>query len=391
MTVPKSFLSRWQCSLWARVVSGVTCFLMLNAMAVVAAPVPADKPAGYPAWWFARGVIRQTDPTKTSPPWALSDFPAPDDYAVANLGQLKQMATQAAAEMNASLPQGGAGAPVNALIAQWTAAAADGVVRDDYTAINLGQLKAVAQLFYDRLIAVHYTSAYPWATSGLNADDYNVANVGQLKSLFSFDVAYSTLNDGLPDWWVLYYNLGSVTDPTLAAADPLGNGITNLMAFTNGTDPTNWYAGQTVVLTLVSGASQSGAPGAFLPQPIAVSVMKADGITPWTGAPVTFTADAGLGSYSTAGDGSAPLQTSLTAQTDTNGQVTVYFQPAASISGSGYATASTHQLPFVESGYDPTSAPTVPPTLQVTSSIPGQATLTWSTKATNGTFTIVQM
>jgi hypothetical protein len=95
------------------------------------------------------------------------DYPTPDDYAVANVGQLKQMATKAAAELNANLPGGAttgtaAGAAVNALIAQWNTAPASNVVRDDYAVLTLGQLKAVAQVFYDQLIAVGYTNAYPW-------------------------------------------------------------------------------------------------------------------------------------------------------------------------------------------------------------------------------------
>src|ERR1041385_8014900 len=89
---------------------GFLCALLLGSFAVLAAP---------PAWWAQRGV--------------LSGQPA-DDYAVANVGQLKHIAAMAAAELNARLP-GGAGAEINALVAAWNAAPAAGVVRDDFAAV----------------------------------------------------------------------------------------------------------------------------------------------------------------------------------------------------------------------------------------------------------------
>jgi len=101
----------------------------------------------------------------------LNSQPA-DDYAAANLGQLKHIASRAAAEMNARLPSG-AGTEINALVAQWQAAPAPGVVRDDFAALNLGQLKAVAKPFYDRLFSAGYPVGYPWA--GQSPDDYALA------------------------------------------------------------------------------------------------------------------------------------------------------------------------------------------------------------------------
>ena len=109
---------------------------------LLAAPVPAYKPAEYPAWWFERGVIPQTtSPPSDTPAWP-ADYRAPDDYAAANLGQLKHLATQADAELNAHLP-GGAGAEIDNLVAAWSAAPATGITRDDFAALNLGQLKSV--------------------------------------------------------------------------------------------------------------------------------------------------------------------------------------------------------------------------------------------------------
>ncbi|MEI9897067.1 MAG: hypothetical protein WDN28_25195 [Chthoniobacter sp.] len=222
----------------------------------------------------------------------------------------------------------------------------------------------------------------------LDPDDWSVANLGQLKSVFRFDLTPSTLHNGLPDWWVLAWQLGSVTDPGLAGADTDGDGVSNLQEYLNGTDPTDFYNGQAVVLTVLSGANQTGLPGAFLPLPIIISIKKADG-SPWIGAPVTFTADPGLGSYAAANDGSQPAVASLTLQTDSSGAVQVYFQPAASLTGSGYAKAGAQQAAFTATGYDPNSAPSTSPNVTTISVSPTQTDLTWTTNVTNATgFTI---
>lgn len=133
-----------------------------------------------PDWWSERDV------TTSNPA---------DDYAVANIGQLKNVATAAAAELNASLFSG-AGDEINGLVAAWSEPPI-GDDRDDYAAVNLGQLKTVAEPFYDRLIEVGYTTDYPW--SGGDADDFALANLGQLKNVFSFDVIYDSDVDNLPD------------------------------------------------------------------------------------------------------------------------------------------------------------------------------------------------
>ena len=104
-----------------------------------------------PAWWAQRG--------------ATNGQPS-DDYAAANIGQLKHFAARTAEELNAKLP-GGSGSAVNGLIASWSQPPAPNVTRDDFAAVNLGQLKFVAELFHDRLIAVGFSSQgqYPWTGS----------------------------------------------------------------------------------------------------------------------------------------------------------------------------------------------------------------------------------
>lgn len=101
-----------------------------------------------------------------------------------NQGQLKHFAAKAAAELNADLV-GGAGTAINDLILSWSEPNAS---RDDYAAVNQGQLKAVAKLFYDRLIETAYTQAYPWSLAATDDDNYAAANIGQVKYLFSFDL-----------------------------------------------------------------------------------------------------------------------------------------------------------------------------------------------------------
>ena len=178
-----------------------------------------------PDWWTTRSVFL---------PGATAD-----DYAVANLGQLKTMASNAAQELDDNLANG-AGDVIHALLDAWNADPADlGVTRDDYAALTVGQLKSVGQLFYDRLIAeyVRSSGSYPW--TGTNADDYALANVGQLKHVFAFDTSFvDTNSNGIPDLWeTQMFGIGSLNQS--ADGDPDGDGLSNLQEYLAGTDPTN--------------------------------------------------------------------------------------------------------------------------------------------------------
>jgi hypothetical protein len=137
-----------------------------------------------------------------------------------NTGQLKQMAKQALAELNTVLP-GGGGAAVESLITSFSVINAE---RNDFAAINIGQLKSVAKPFYDRLIAVGYASGYPWSDTDPAKDDYAQANIGQMKNVFSFDVGKDTDTDGLPDF---YEALKALT--SLSSLDSDSDGISDAL------------------------------------------------------------------------------------------------------------------------------------------------------------------
>lgn len=168
-----------------------------------------------PAWWVARGV--------------LITNAIPNDFAAVTQGQVKNIASNAWAEMDDDLP-GGASSAITALVGGFSPT-------NDYLAANIGQLKIVAQPFYDRLIAAGYTNAYPWAESA-TTNDYAAANIGQLKNLFSWDLTYSTVGDGIPDWWRGEY-FGATTTNYLSCAscDPTGDGISNLQKYQNSLNP----------------------------------------------------------------------------------------------------------------------------------------------------------
>jgi hypothetical protein len=279
----------------------------------VPAPVPTSKPSNYPAWWFSQSVVPRLDPDAQDPQWP-TDYPPADDFAVLNRGQLKTLATAAYDEIEAILP-GGAGGAIAQLVQSWYLPDGNGALpppglrtpntADDaaYAAVNLGQLKKVAQPFYDRLIQLGYCSNYPWSSSFQPADDFSTANLGQAKSLFSFDLmatdaAHDTDGNGLADWWENYYfhHLG-LWAQELAAR---GDGLTILQAFQQRLNPNDFYNGKQPTLAIVSGGGQRGAPHGILS--ICVSIDSGA-----YNAPVTLTVTSGQASFP-GGGGSSPAQ-----------------------------------------------------------------------------------
>lgn len=238
--------------------------LSLLALLLIFLPVRASGTP--PAWWYERGVIT------TNPP---------ADYTAITQGQLKYLATAAAAELDANA-DGGAGDTIHAMIASWSTPTTN---TTDYNAVTLGQLKNVAQPFYDQLISIGYTDDYPWNTSANAPSDYNIANIGQAKRLFSFDLTATI--DGVLAGWESYYGITDVNALALR-----GDGLSNLQAYRMGLNPNDYYNGANPNLSIVNGNNQTGPVNGPLPQPLIVSVTDGNG-NPYIGAPVSFTTGAG--------------------------------------------------------------------------------------------------
>jgi hypothetical protein len=218
--------------------------------------------AAPPGWWSAPGT-QIVDPAAEQ-----------DNYAPANLGQLKHTATQAKKHLDQQLAAvGGAGATINALIAGFEPRAGQGYTPEqiaafkeaNYAPVNLGQLKAVAKPFYDRLHALGvdtkvgliahgypatWTHTYPWnpadpwnlpTPQGQQVDktvNYAPANLGQLKLTFSFDANQDTDEDGIPDWWEhLYASAGLDPHNPSDASQTAPGGLTFLQSYEMGIDP----------------------------------------------------------------------------------------------------------------------------------------------------------
>ena len=124
-----------------------------------------------PSWWTSRHVLNAGDPA--------------DDFAALNVGQVKQLATAAAAEVTARMGSSSQSywTQLASTISGWQTASTS---NDDYATVNVGQLKALALPFYKRLKDAGKISALPaWATQS-GQDDFAIANVGQAKALFAF-------------------------------------------------------------------------------------------------------------------------------------------------------------------------------------------------------------
>ena len=138
--------------------------------------------AAPPAWWSQQQVTDVQHPSSID-----------DNYAPANLGQLKNFGKQAKTHLDAYLP-GGAGSSINTLVSSFGTNLTPEARDANYAPINLGQLKAIAKPFYDRLLGFSYdtkenliahgypstwTSSYPWDASTPIQDNYAPANLGQ--------------------------------------------------------------------------------------------------------------------------------------------------------------------------------------------------------------------
>lgn len=303
--------------------------------------------AAPPAWWTGAGTRIVEEEGEES------------NYAPANLGQLKHVAKMAKTHLDASLP-GGSGTSVSGLVAGFVTGTAPEEIALNYAPLNLGQLKAVAKPFYDRLHEAGYdtkanliahgfpdkwsgtaawTGYYPWNPSTPVAENYAPANIGQLKMTFSFDLTgFDSDEDGLPDLWEMDV-FGSLT--ATGSGDPDGDGLTNVQEYEGSSDPLDYYSqGEELispVLSIVSGNNQSGLPSTSANEPFVVEV--GSGTTLLTNAPVTFTVTGSAGGgLTTEGGGLHPVST-LSVVTGTDGRAQVFFAYPAAFAASSTVVA----------------------------------------------------
>ena len=198
--------------------------------------------AGAPSWWSSANT-------------RILSADSSDNYAPANLGQLKLVAKKAMEYFDFYLP-GGAGSEIAQMVASFEPRQGQGYTPEqinqfkaaNYAPANLGQLKAVAKPFYDRLLAAGYHTRqnlishgasgwpfnYPWNPATPVSENYTSANLGQLKMIFSFDISTDGDTDGLSDWWELKWFGNLASD---AGMNNDSDGLTNLEEFRLGTDP----------------------------------------------------------------------------------------------------------------------------------------------------------
>lgn len=195
---------------------------LMGLMVLVATAVSAP-----PTWW-------------TTPPSVINATQDQNNYAAVTVGQLKNMAVKAKAEMDIKFSSvGGAGPAIDAMVQGWTT---NKSVDNQYAAATVGQVKKVAKSFYDRLLAVGALPAgtpYPWDSTKPVAENYAVANVGQVKHVFNFAIpdlnngGLDTDGDGMPDAWELANGLDPAKDDSLEDNDK--DRVPNLFEYKRGT------------------------------------------------------------------------------------------------------------------------------------------------------------
>lgn len=215
-----------------------------------------------PAWWKERGVTPIDYDENTAQ--AIEE-----NYEAAKIGQLMNMATKAAEELNANLKDG-AGYEINNLISSFKEFDAENPDKN-YQALTTNDLKYVASLFYKRLSELpktyvsmpeepafsleesnsdkvtnnseisQSTLSLPARTStNKSTTEETIANVGQLKNSFAWSLT-SVANDdndadGLPDSWEMKY-FGNLTTANGTSCYN-GDGVSDLQKYQQGKDPT---------------------------------------------------------------------------------------------------------------------------------------------------------
>jgi RHS repeat-associated protein len=164
--------------------------------------------AGIPAWWGNNSSAGYNVNSVYSS--VLDPSKADDNYAALNVGQMKNLVSKAVFEMNHKTVSGtisdpmGAGTALNAEVASWNT---QKQMASNSDMVNVGQLKYIMKMVYDRLNEYHGTTGYPWPI-GKQDSYWQAVNVGQLKSLLALDLT-------LPPDRNLSQHLGTEAPPEL--------------------------------------------------------------------------------------------------------------------------------------------------------------------------------
>ncbi len=210
---------------------------LLLALAIAALAAP-------PLWW-----------NEGNPP-VIDPAAAENNHGPANIGQAKHIAKSALDALRPILPAVadqieadlvGSGKP----IPSWAAPANQAEIDKNHAPLLIGQLKAIADPFYNRLHAAapawleaervlnatnHPGSIFPWTSAATDDDNKGMANIGQLKAVFSLRFEHDADIDGMPGLWEEAVGLDQ-DDPGDADTDLDDDGLTNLGEYENGTDP----------------------------------------------------------------------------------------------------------------------------------------------------------
>lgn len=203
----------------------------LTITALLIAVISARLIGSVPSWW-------------TNPDTRIFETgdDTGDNYAPANVGQLKHVASQAKAYLDRSL---------NLSPAFWDLAYADHVggpfpfepESGDFAPVNVGQLKYVASGFYEMLnhlegfsvsnfldaqgvSAENRTSGntvFPWADGVSPSEYYAPINLGQLKLVFSFSLEGSSSTQLNTDWLLSYFSVTGTNPSVDPDCDDLSN------------------------------------------------------------------------------------------------------------------------------------------------------------------------
>ena len=190
------------------------CFPGVFRLLLIALILSGCANAADPEWWRSDEEIPGSTPGEVFTTRLLPGPPAAsvNNSAVAVAGQLKNFAMKAKMHLDVELATfkdavgvAGAGYDVNSLFPF--------TQEDNYSPVNIGQLKHVVSQFHKRFDDIgydDYTSVTP------HVDDDKIVTIGLLKTVFLFDLRrYGDSDaDGLPDFWEEHY-FGSISvDPS---------------------------------------------------------------------------------------------------------------------------------------------------------------------------------